>query len=67
MGINTVGDLLEYFPFRHEDQGRPQTIDSLLLDTPATVIGAVESVRCAGCSATRRSTPASATVRANCW
>lgn len=43
MGINTVGDLLEYFPFRYEDQGRPQSIDSLLLDTPATVIGAVES------------------------
>jgi ATP-dependent DNA helicase RecG len=48
LGINIVGDLLEYFPFRHEDQGRPQTIDSLLLDTPATVIGAVQSVSVRG-------------------
>ena len=48
IGIATVADLLEYFPFRHEDQGRPQTIDSLLLDVPATVIAAVESVTVRG-------------------
>jgi len=48
LGITTVGDLLEYFPFRHEDQGRPQTIDTLQLDTPATVIAAVESVSVRG-------------------
>lgn len=48
LGVNTVGDLLEYFPFRHEDQGRPQSIDSLQLDTPATVIGAIESVSVRG-------------------
>jgi len=48
LNVLTVGDLLEYFPFRHEDQGRPQTIDSLQLDTSATVIGAVESVNVRG-------------------
>jgi ATP-dependent DNA helicase RecG len=48
MGITMLADLLEYFPFRHEDQGRPQPIDTLQLDTPATVIGAVESVNVRG-------------------
>jgi len=45
IGVNTVGDLIEYFPFRHEHQGRPQSIDSLVLDAHATVIGVVDSVR----------------------
>lgn len=45
IGINTVGDLIEYFPLRHEHQGRPQSIDSLVLDARATVIGVVDSVR----------------------
>jgi ATP-dependent DNA helicase RecG len=45
VGIEAVGDLIEYFPFRHEHQGRPQSIDSLTLDAHATVIGVVDSVR----------------------
>ena len=48
LGIETVGDLIEYFPFRYEEQDRPQPIDTLVLDEPATVIGVVESVRSKG-------------------
>ncbi|GMU20077.1 MAG: ATP-dependent DNA helicase RecG [Phycisphaerae bacterium] len=48
LGIETVGDLIETFPFRYEDQGKPQRLESLLLDEPATVIGVVESVRARG-------------------
>jgi ATP-dependent DNA helicase RecG len=48
IGIDTVGDLIEYFPFRHEHQGRPQSMDSLVLDARATVIGVIESVRSHG-------------------
>ena len=47
-GIETVGDLIAYFPFRFEAQPRPQPIDSLLLDEQATIIGAVEQVRWRG-------------------
>ena len=42
MGVQTVGDLLTYFPFRHEEEGRPQSIDSLVLDETATIIGVIE-------------------------
>jgi ATP-dependent DNA helicase RecG len=45
LGVTTVGDLLWYFPFRHEEQGRPQAIDTLVLDQPATVIAQIDSVR----------------------
>jgi ATP-dependent DNA helicase RecG len=48
LGIETLGDLVEYFPFRYEDQSRPQPIDSLVFDQPATVIGTIESFRCQG-------------------
>jgi len=48
LGIRTIADLVEYFPFRHEFQGRPQSIDSLDLDEHATVIGVVESVKWRG-------------------
>jgi len=48
LGIETVADLLEYFPFRHEEQGRPQPIDTLTLGQPATIIGVVDSVRFRG-------------------
>jgi ATP-dependent DNA helicase RecG len=44
LGILTVGDLIEFFPFRYEDQGRPQPIDTLILDEPATILGMVEKV-----------------------
>ena len=47
-GIETLGDLLMYFPFRYEDQPPPQRIDTLLMDQPATVIGAVERARVGG-------------------
>lgn len=48
LGVRTVGDLIEYFPFRFEHQTRPQAIDTLILDEPATIIGVIESVRCQG-------------------
>ena len=48
LGVNTVGDLIEFFPFRYEDQGRPQPMDTLILDEPATVLGMVEQVRSRG-------------------
>jgi len=48
MGIETVADLIEYFPFRHEVQPPPRAIDTLLLDEPATIIGVVDSVRSSG-------------------
>ncbi|MGQ9652382.1 MAG: DEAD/DEAH box helicase, partial [Phycisphaerae bacterium] len=68
IGINTVGDLIEYFPLRHEHQGRPQSIDSLVLDARATVIGVVDSVRNnlarhGGPSVTLRLSDGTATVR----
>ena len=48
MGIQTVADLVMYFPFRFEEQPRPQSIDSLILDESATVIGKVESIKTRG-------------------
>ncbi len=45
LGVNTVADLIEYFPFRYEEQGRPQPIDTLQLNESATIIGVVDSVR----------------------
>jgi len=48
LGIQSVGDLIEYFPFRYEQQDRPQPIDTLVLNEPATVIGVVDSVRSRG-------------------
>ena len=45
LGIDTVGDLICHFPFRFEEQGKPQPIDSLRLDEPATILGVVERVR----------------------
>jgi len=48
LGIETVADLISYFPFRFEEQGKPQPIDSLRLDEPATIIGVVERARSRG-------------------
>jgi len=45
LGIQTVYDLIHYYPFRHEFQDRPQPIDTLVLDAPATIIGVVQRVR----------------------
>ncbi|MCB9868053.1 MAG: DEAD/DEAH box helicase, partial [Phycisphaerales bacterium] len=48
LGLHTLGDLIEHFPFRYEEQLPPQRIDSLILNEPATVIGVVEQVRWRG-------------------
>jgi len=58
LGIETVADLIEYFPFRHEEQPRPQPIDTLVLDEPATIIGVVDSVRWSGGGGGRFGKPA---------
>ena len=48
LGIATVGDLVHYFPFRYEEQGRPQQIAMLRLGEAATVLAEVESVQWRG-------------------
>ena len=48
LGVATVADLLEYFPFRYEVQPRSQPIGTLTLDQTATVVGEVRSVRSRG-------------------
>jgi len=45
LGIETVHDLIHYYPFRYEFQDKPRPIDSLVLDEPATIIGVVQRVR----------------------
>ncbi|MEP0842864.1 MAG: ATP-dependent DNA helicase RecG, partial [Phycisphaerae bacterium] len=44
LNVQTLGDLLETYPFRYEEQGRPVPMDRLVLDEPATVLGVVERV-----------------------
>lgn len=48
LGVRTVGDLIEYFPFRHELRPKSQPIDSLELGAIATIVGALERVRIKG-------------------
>jgi len=48
LGIETANDLIWHFPFRYEEQGKPQPIDSLRLDEPATILCVVERVRFRG-------------------
>lgn len=48
LGIKTVRDLLEHFPFRYEHQEVPRAIADLEADRPATVIGEIRSVRASG-------------------
>ena len=48
LGIGTVGDLLQHFPFRYEYQEVPRAISDLELDRPATVVGEIRSVRTSG-------------------
>src|SRR6202790_1984838 len=50
-GINTVGDLLHYLPFRYEDRLNPRGISELRAGEMATVIG---EVRNSGLFRTRR-------------
>ena len=44
LGIGAIGDLLEYFPSRHERQ-ESRTIENLDEGTTATVVGRITSVR----------------------
>lgn len=50
LGIRTVADLIEYFPFRHELRPKSQPIGSLELGVVATVVGALQRVRSKGSS-----------------
>jgi ATP-dependent DNA helicase RecG len=45
LGLLTVGDLVEHFPFRHEDRGEARTIASLGQDEDSvTVVGEVRTI-----------------------
>ena len=48
LGIRTVLDLIEYFPFRHELEPKSQPIDTLELGAVATIVGALGRVRSTG-------------------
>jgi len=48
VGIQTVGDLVWYFPFRHQVQGAPRPIESLVEGEPATVVGRLLHVEVEG-------------------
>jgi len=45
LGVRTVGDLIEYFPFRHELRPKSIPIGSLDLGVVATVVGELQRVR----------------------
>ncbi|MEA2484462.1 MAG: ATP-dependent helicase RecG [Thermoleophilaceae bacterium] len=44
LGLETVGDLVEHFPFRHEDRREARPIASLGPDEDVTVIGEVRKI-----------------------
>ncbi|MEK7755685.1 MAG: ATP-dependent DNA helicase RecG, partial [Planctomycetota bacterium] len=48
LGVRTVGDLLEHFPFRHALNPRSQAIGDLEYGVVATVVGELRSVRTSG-------------------
>ncbi|MEK7730657.1 MAG: ATP-dependent DNA helicase RecG, partial [Planctomycetota bacterium] len=48
LGVRTVGDLLEHFPFRHALHPRSQAIGDLEYGVVATVVGELRSVRTSG-------------------
>jgi len=48
LGVSTLGDLIEYFPFRHELRPKSQAIGSLELGVVATVVGELRRVRTGG-------------------
>ncbi|MCH8967003.1 MAG: ATP-dependent DNA helicase RecG [Planctomycetes bacterium] len=54
LGVNTIGDLLEYFPFRHDCKPKSQAIGSLEEGVIATVVGELRNIRTRGSS--RRAT-----------
>ncbi len=45
LGVRTVGDLLEYYPFRHELIPKSQPIGTMKLGAVATLIGTLQRVR----------------------
>ncbi len=47
-GVQTVADLIEYFPFRHELSPKSKAIGSLTLGEIATVVGELRKVRTRG-------------------
>jgi ATP-dependent DNA helicase RecG len=48
LGVHTVGDLIEHFPFRHELKPCSQPIGSLDAGVVATVVGELQRVRTRG-------------------
>ncbi|MCH8150680.1 MAG: ATP-dependent DNA helicase RecG [Planctomycetes bacterium] len=48
LGIHTVGDLIEHFPFRHETIPKSVAIGELALDETATILGEIQRVRSRG-------------------
>jgi len=48
LGVHTVADLIEYFPFRHETIPQSRPIGELELDAVATIVGEVRRVRTGG-------------------
>lgn len=48
LGVRTVGDLIEYFPFRHELAPKSQPIGTLQLGQTATVVGSLDRLRRGG-------------------
>ena len=48
LGVRTVLDLIEYFPFRHELEPKSQPIDTLELGVVATIVGELRRVRSSG-------------------
>ena len=44
LGIETVKDLLFYFPFRHEDYSQIALISQLKVDEKVTVLGKIELI-----------------------
>ena len=45
LGLHTVADLLEYFPFRHEPEPTETDIDKLALGERATIRGEIIRMR----------------------
>ncbi len=45
LGVGTVGDLIEYFPFRHDLRPRSQPIGTLEYGRVATLVGQLERLR----------------------
>ena len=44
LGLETVGDLIEHFPFRHEDRGDVKPIASLVPGEDATIVAEVRRI-----------------------